>query len=150
MHYCYAIVTKKYDKAIDIADDRCDSGEWDYYDIGGRFSGLIPVSKKCKPVRMEGNGLWRNGTELYDINPNMRYTNVARLRNVNRNEIFNIQACGYLNIFSPYGIIMEQLDGSIRELILEDANASELRVIHDYLNDERTQSFYIFVIDIHV
>lgn len=150
MHICCAVVVKDYNHFWDIADAKCDDGSWDYFVIGGGFRNLIPVGKNCKLRREDENGVWMGGNDLYTPNPRMNYVNVARLRNVDRNELWMLESCGFINIFHPYSIIMEELDGCARELVLEDCNEQEMNSINAYLNDPRVQSYFIFLVDAHI
>lgn len=151
MHMCCTMIVKNYSRFWDIADDKCNEGEWDYYSIGGRYSNLIPVSRRCKNVRDAERGLeWRGDGDQYTPNPNLKYVDVARLRNIDKNEVATISLCGFINIFQPYEIMIEQLDGTIRELRLDDCTIEQIRHIYDYLNDPRVQSYYVFIVDAHI
>ena len=73
MHALCTVVAKSIQTIQRFMDDRCESGDWDYASIGGRYDRIIPVSKKVKDFYHDINfpfnddGYAENGFPFHNI-----------------------------------------------------------------------------------
>jgi hypothetical protein len=150
VHLFYTLIIKNRGRLYDIGDDKCNEDEWDYYTIGGRYANLLPISKRCKMYHQDLSPIWVWDTENYHGNTNLHFVNIARLRNIDRTELLRMDVAGCINPFQPYVIIVEQLDGTLKEMKPEDMSPIEETWLRNYLNDPRVQSYYAVLLDVHV
>lgn len=152
MHCMATIRSKSLSRIREIVHSLCEDGTWDYATIGGRFNGLIPVSKnaKCQYEVYHNIGDFadlqgRNFPELADT----QYTCVARIRNIDfavahvmREEL------GILDFDDPCTIIIDRED----YFTMRDQDSTP----HDEwisLRNELTRCSggnYIAVVDYHI
>ena len=155
MHALCTIVTKSLNTLHRFMDDRCESGDWDYATIGGRYDRIIPVSPKTKDY-FEGtnfpfndDGYAENGFPFHNIanNLNCKYVSLARVRNIKRNEVARLNANNLINPFNPYSYILEDPYGNQSiEYIVEDVGTD---ILMNYLDNPQHQSYFVAIIDYH-
>ena len=129
-------------------------GTWDYASIGGRYSNLIPVSKKCKTY-YAGLG-WPDiphgqfpYPERMEPNPDLQYTNIARIRNVVLDEVMRIRQGGGLDIFLPYTMIICQDEECFEWFDIDEMGERQIESLREILQQPNKQSWFIAVIDYH-
>lgn len=155
MHALCTVISKRIDSIHQVIYEQCDCRNWDYADIGGRYDRIIPVSKKTKDI-MEGRnfpfndeGYAENGFPFHAIenNENLKYVSIARIRNIDREEVRRIQNADLVNPFNPYSYILEDDSGYFtEEIFTEDRGIEQLM---DYINDPRHSYYYLAIIDYH-
>ena len=127
---------------------------WDYAMVGGRYSNIVPVSKKCKTFHSGGGwpdlpGETFSYGDRLQANPDLKYTNVARIRNINHEERFRIKRAGGLDVFEPYTMILCHPDGGYEWLDLEQMDQAGLDRLSDWLIEPQRQSWFVAVVDYH-
>ncbi len=127
---------------------------WDYASIGGRYSNLIPVSKKCKTY-YAGIG-WPDiphGQFPYpdrmEPNPALQYTNIARMRNIVHDEVVRMAHGGGLDIFLPYTMIICHEDDWFEWLDIDEMGEGQLANLHEVLQQPNKQSWFVAIVDYH-
>lgn len=154
MHALCTVVAKSIPTIHQFIDDRCESGDWDYASIGGRYDRIIPVSKNVKDV-YEGinfpfndGDYAENGFPFHNIpnNENYKYVSIARVRNIKRDEVERLNNHHLINPFNPYSYILEDNGDQSQEFIVDDYGTDMLMA---YVNDPRHSGYYVAIIDYH-
>lgn len=154
MHALCTIVARTLRDAERCMNYYSEEQAWDYVMIGGRYSNLIPVSKKCKTYYTDGG--WPElptGGFPYEgrmaANPNLQYTNVARMRNINHDEIHRMICAGGLDIFLPYTMIICHDDGWYEWLDIDEMGEGQIANLHEVLQRPDKQSWFVIIADYH-
>jgi len=155
MHALCTIVAKSIQTINQFINDRCDTGEWDYASIGGRYDRIIPVSPKVKDY-FEGinfpfnnDEYAENGFPFHAIENNWdcKYVSVARVRNINREEVRRLNNNNLINPFYPYSYILEDAEGNQSiEYVVGEMGTD---ILMDYINDPRHSYYFVAIIDYH-
>lgn len=152
MHALCTIIARDFN-TIQNAMDYYSENEWDYASVGGRYSNLIPVGKNCRLYNGNGWPDLQNGDfpfgERLGANPNCKYTNVARLRNVNRAECVRLASAGCLTPFEPYTLILCHEDGGFEWMDWETAPNEVKYSYREWMEDPRRQSWWMVIVDYH-
>lgn len=153
MHALCTIVASRLSD-ISAAMEYYQDNAWDYASIGGRYSNLIPVGKKCKDI-YAGYG-WPDiprhvfpYPERMEGNENCKYVNVARIRNINQAECQRIRDGGGLSPWEPYTLILCHEDGGFEWMDWEESPRDVRNVYQAFLNDTKRKSWWMAVIDYH-
>lgn len=154
MHALCTIVARTLREAYDSMRYYSDEQTWDYACVGGRYANLIPVSKKCKTYH-DGSG-WPElpgdefpYTDRMNPNPDLKYTNIARIRNINQAERARIIGAGGLDVFMPYTMIICHDDGWYEWLDIEQMGQGQLENLANVLRQPDKQSWFMVVVDYH-
>ena len=156
MHALCTVITKNVQNINNIIDNRCEGGDWDYASIGGRYDRIIPVSPKVKDL-FEGHNFPFNHDEyaengfpfhVIENNLNCKYVSIARIRNINREEVSRLDRANLINPLHPYSYILEGDDGCASEEIVVDNEG--LDRLLDYVNDPKHSYYYLAIIDYHI
>lgn len=154
MHAMCTIVAKTLQQITNCMEYYSSENAWDYVSIGGRYSNLLPVSKKCKKY-YAGMG-WPDiplGTFPYPermaANPDLYYTNIARIRNLNEDEMVRIREGGGLDPFEPYTLIICHDDGGYEWVDIEQIDTGHFVAVQNFLHDAKRQSWFMVVADYH-
>ena len=153
MHALCTIVTSKLDNIQNILEYYQDDA-WDYASIGGRYSNIIPVGKKCKDIH--SGCAWPDigpnafpYLERMEANENCKYVNVSRIRNINQEECMRIEEHGGLSPWNPYTLILCHEDGGFEWVDWEELPQDVKAVYRTFLNDTRRKSWWMVIIDYH-
>lgn len=158
MHKFVAVVTPHVDRVMRIIDNKCESRDWDWAVPGGRYANLIPVSKRCQPIRgmltIGADGM-ENGFPWRDIPNNdvLKYVSGARIRNINVGECARLKQLGKLTIFEPYSVIIDEEEYDEEEFCLVDEDCDE--AVHhrmaysNYIHRPDRQHWYVVIVDVH-
>lgn len=158
MHKFVAVVTKWPNRVHAIMNNKCESQDWDWAVIGGRYGNLIPVKKNSKDIpglltfpEVGGD----NGFPFVGIdnNENLKYVSAARIRNIDRNECNRLKRLGKLNILEPYSVIIDEDEFMEEEFCLVQEDDTEamhhLNTYTNYLNRPDRQHWYAIIVDVH-
>ena len=154
MHALCTIVAKNMRLVNNIMNEMCDCGNWDYYTIGGRYINCIPVRKNTKQlfpspvpidVPIEVNGF--PYADTLQNNPNCKYVNVARVRNIDIQEMQRLDDMHLLNAYKPYSFILcENENECWQERLIE--NEGNLRLL-EFIREPRHSFYYVVTVDYH-
>lgn len=154
MHAMCTIVGRTIREIENCIDYYQTENAWDYVSIGGRYSNLLPVSKKCK-VYHTGMG-WPDiprgifpYPERMIANPDLYYANIARIRNINMDEVARVREGGGLDPFEPYTLIICHDDGGYEWIDMEEIDNGRFVATQNFLHDIRRQSWFMAILDYH-
>ena len=155
MHAVCTVVTKNLHMITDIIENKTNDGDWDYANIGGRYSNSIPVKKNTKNLfRNMGLNIeeyYPNGypyyyTQYLTNNNDCKYVSVARLRNIDLEEMRLLRANNLLDPFNPYRYILCENEDNYNEF---ETNQHGNELLLDFIHEPRHSFYYVAVIDYH-
>ena len=153
MHVLCTVIARSLREVQEVMDYYQDDA-WDYVNVGGRYSNIIPVSRRCKLYggRVAGqeltDGIFPFGPDI-DPDPDCRYTSIARLRNVKQGECLRLHERGFLTPFAPYNLILYHEDGGMEFLEWGEMNTQARSRYLDWLAAPHRQSWWMVVLDAH-
>lgn len=149
MHcFCMIIHRKKQDLRT-LFNKWCDedNGRWDYAMIGGRYRNIIPVSILTKSLDPSASAHPFDNPD-YGGDPNCKYVDVARVRNINLEEAMRMEGEHEISVLHPYSLVIADY-----EYGNDDPYEQELPPgtnIYDILTMPRYQSWYATAVDYHI
>lgn len=151
MHIMCLILAKTHRRIREFISERLNEGDWDYFDIGGRYGNIIPVSQKCKNYCAAdvGNGMWIQ-PYVYAPLPGIKYVNVTRCRNIQHNECSRMLTTNAPSIYKPHELIIERPDGQMYSIQNNDNHPINTNEIIALLGEPRHQSYFVYIIDYHI
>lgn len=154
MHAMCTIVGRTIREIENCIDYYQTENAWDYASIGGRYSNLLPVSKKCK-IYHTGIG-WPDiprgifpYPERMIADPDLYYANIARIRNINMDEVARVREGGGLDPFEPYTLIICHDDGGYEWIDMEEIDNGRFVATQNFLHDIKRQSWFMAIVDYH-
>lgn len=154
MHAMCTIIGRTIREIENCIDYYQTENAWDYASIGGRYSNLLPVSKKCK-IYHTGIG-WPDVPrgifpypERMIADPDLYYANIARIRNINMDEVARVREGGGLDPFEPYTLIICHDDGGYEWIDMEEIDNGRFVATQNFLHDIKRQSWFMAIVDYH-
>lgn len=153
MHCFCAVIHKHKRDVYSLIDNWCDEdyGRWDYASIGGRYSYCIPVGRNSKLIEgyVESVHVLPFGGEIGENpekNEKCKYVNMAKIRNINLEEVARMKFDYGLSIANPYSYVLIREDDNYED-VDEITNTNDVWQI---LNMPQYQGWYITAIDYHI
>ena len=149
MHCFCVIIHKKRRDLRTLFDDWCneDNGRWDYAMIGGRYRNIIPVSILTKSIDPAASAHPFDNPD-YGGDPNCKYVDVARVRNVNIDEAIRMGGEHEISVLCPYSFVIADYDYDGNEPYEQELPRG--MDIRDLLMMPKYQSWYITAVDYHI
>ena len=155
MHALCTIIAPTIVHINHIVNEYSMRNEWDYCNVGGRYSNLLPISKRTKKAKSEEHGIGLEGLvdgefpyHDLDANPNCFYTDIARIRQIDFGEIDRLRAHGRLTGLDPYRLIVMTPTG-ITDFMVDETSPAAMQMMRDYIRHPAHGYYYAVVIDYH-
>lgn len=117
MHAIATIVTPRPSRVYSIMEQYCDSHEWDYASIGGRYHGMIPVGENVKRILRTEFDRQHETDDEFQFRPDefphkekTKYYSCARLRNIDLEEVDHLETFARYGVFNPEMFIVDDLE----------------------------------------
>lgn len=155
MHRYCAVITKRLDRVTEILNEYADSGYIDYWSIGGRYAGIIPIGKNCKDydrlcrvMRFDYDNIPDNYCPYPEINnEDILYQSIARIRNLRFDELARLDGLRQLTCLSPGAILYIDVPDQPIELIEMEDNMGTAETFAQVLS--RYKTYFLVVVDYH-
>lgn len=150
MHALGVMITKSLRNGQMILDRMQDDGRFDYCGIGGRYDHLIPVNPNVKEYvntpgvfNPDGNDRpWGYNNPRLD---EVKYVDIARLRNVRMDIATDMLEHNVLGILNPYNYIIDVGDGDYEWIESRDM----WDTIYAFMTKPSHGAWFVIVIDYH-